>query len=114
MNGSARYAGAVARLQNIARALEAAAAGASVQAANDRIRSMFEAVAASRLPKHELTGNALSVVKVFPDARGIALAQPAYLRYQRWWPSSRGVPPFLLTKALKYYREELQKLLAAA
>jgi hypothetical protein len=113
MNARARYTGAVARLQNLAKALEEIAKGEGLRAANERIEAVFRGVAMSKLPKHVATGNALAVVDVHPDAHGIALRQPRYLRYQRkWWPFSRGVPPFLLNRALKIYREELQRLLA--
>ena len=82
MGAVAKYALAVKRLQDLAAALTKAASGEVLKAANARIQARMEKVVSSKLPPHKDTGLAETIVHVFPDAHGIALKQPRYLRYQ--------------------------------
>jgi hypothetical protein len=83
LSAVAKYALAVKRLQDLAAALRATADGEFVKAANDRIQARMEKIVSDKLPKHKQSGFALAVVDVYPDAHGIGMKQPRYLRYQR-------------------------------
>lgn len=82
LNAVARYSLAVQRLQQLAKGLRAIADGETVRAANVRIEAQMQRIVDSKLPPHRDTGNAEAIVTIIPDAHGIALRQPKYLRYQ--------------------------------
>lgn len=115
MSAGRGFAAAVARVQGLALALKAVANGEAARAAQARVERLFTAIAESKLPTHHESGHAEGVVKARPDAWGIALDQPGYLRYQRrWWPFARGVGPVLLRRVAKIYQQELARLLSTS
>lgn len=108
-----------AKLAELARGLRAAASGAVVARAAEKVGERVRRVAQSKLSAHELTGAALSstVVDVsgglvqlhgMPPCNGKGWSGTSYVGTKSWWPFRGGVmPPFILAQAAKIFQAEL-------
>jgi hypothetical protein len=96
------------------------------------IQARVDRIVQDKLPPHERTGYAASIVVVELDDRGVRLKQPRYLRLQgeskkarasrlaegggekrrkNWWPFKSGFPLTIKNQFVKIATETLKKLL---
>lgn len=134
INVQSKHAIAALRLRELAKGLLKAGRKEFFDRANAEIEKRIMRIASSKLSQHKRTGEAESIVKAYPDERGIALVMPRYLRLQGerrkvreariakhgkaskperkdWWPFSRGIPTAIKQQAAKIYARELHRLL---
>lgn len=89
--------------------LTAAANGEIVARAAAKIQAQIDAVAKRILSKHVLSGRALSQGSATRSGTLIQLSTPAYIGFAlgRGWPFRSGMPPFVLSNAVKILQAEL-------
>lgn len=98
-----------ARLEEIATKLRAAASGEVVARAAAKIQEQVTAVSQRILTKHVLSGRALGEGTATRLGSLIQLTAPQYITYALGaeWPFRSGMPPFVVTRALKIFEAEL-------
>lgn len=112
-----------ARLAEVVAGLREIASGAVRDRAAAKVRDQVEKVAATRLAAHDMTGAAASAMVVdrtgglvqlhdLPSANGKQWSGKSYVSLQSWWPFRRGMPPFIVGRAIKIYEAELHAALS--
>lgn len=112
MNVYATITGARARLQAAADGLRAAASGAVVERAAAKVQTQVDKVAHKFTSAHRLSGDADDSVDTTTAGGLIQLRTVGYLRFHADWLFRRGMPPFVISNALKIFTAELVAALA--
>jgi hypothetical protein len=110
--------GARARLARLAVGLRGAAGGEVVERAVAKVADQVRAVVVAKLARHEETGaaagatvtttaGAMVQIHGMPPAKGKRWAGRSYVSLHRWWPFSRGMPPFVVKRASLIFAREL-------
>ncbi len=92
------------RLAEVTAGLRAAASGAVVERAAAQVQAQIDAVSRAKLAKHTASGAALGALKASRSGGLVQLTAKGYLRYHRWWPFRRGMPPFVTRNATKIFK----------
>ena len=119
------YAGissARARFGRLSEGLRLAASGEVLARAVAKVSEQIEAVVRARLSAHELSGTAARETQVtvsgamiqirgMPSRNAKNAQGRSYVSLYRWWPFSRGMPPFVVKRASLIFARELLNVL---
>ncbi len=101
-----------AKLARICDGLRFAASGAVLERAAAKVQEQIDAVGKSKLSKHQLSGAALGSLDATASGGLVQLTSNRYLGYHRWWVFRDGMPPFVVSRAVKILDAELHAAVA--
>jgi flagellar biosynthesis GTPase FlhF len=100
------------RLSDLVNGLREATSGAVVARAARKVQEQITAVTNRILGEHVYSGTARSSSLALASGSVVQLSSIGYLKYHPWWPFRRGMPPFVVTRATKIFKAELEAALA--
>ncbi len=100
------------RFADLAARLREAASGAVVERAAQAIGAQVQAVAKRLTSAHQDSGAAASGLTVTASGGLVQLTSNRYLGYHPWWVFRSGMPPFVIARALKIFKAELEAAIA--
>lgn len=95
------------RLARLAAGLRDAASGAVLARAAAKVGAQLAAVAEQKTSAHQLSGNARGSIVLTVGGGHVELTTARYLSYHSWWPFRRGMPPFVVKRAVIIFAREL-------
>ncbi len=105
-------AAAADRFRKLAANLAKIASGEVLDRVIGRVVEQMSGVARDKLARHNHSGNAASVTRARKDSNAVRITYPAYLHFHKWWPFSKGLPRFIVSRAAKLLREETKAQLS--
>lgn len=100
------------RLSELVAGLRDAASGAVAERAARAVQEQVAAVTKRILGQHVDSGHAQETAEATHAGNVVQLSASGYLKYHAWWPFRSGMPPFVLARATRIYKAELEAALA--
>ena len=96
------------RLVDLAARLREAASGGVVARAAQAVQAQVDKVAHRIASEHKLTGAADAALVTTSTGALVQLRHIQYLGFHAWWPFRSGMPPFVVSRAARIFKAELE------